>query len=93
MARFELPSLAADDPIDVGGQIVWGPFATGSGFVFSTDVGEIVYMQGDGKITWKTTLGDRLTSRSSRRSRSQPAHCVATSWCLKTESCRWPGTS
>ncbi len=60
VALFDLPALAARDPLDGGGQIAWGPFSTDNGFVFTTDAGELVCVHEDGEIAWKTSLGEKL---------------------------------
>ncbi len=60
VAIFELPTLAARDAIDVGGQIEWGPFTIDAGFLFSTDMGELVCLQEDGQIAWRNSLDKKL---------------------------------
>jgi outer membrane protein assembly factor BamB len=59
LAIFKLPALETQGLVSVGGQITWGPFPAGMGFLFTTSVNELVYVSGSGEVAWKSALDKR----------------------------------
>ncbi len=59
LAIFKLPTLESATPLDVGGQITWGPFPAGDGFLFVTDADELVFVTGAGEVGWRIPLEDK----------------------------------
>jgi hypothetical protein len=57
LARFSLPDLSAAEPTDVGGAIVWGPFAGGDGVLLETSDGQLKMVDRTGAIRWSQAYG------------------------------------
>jgi outer membrane protein assembly factor BamB/tetratricopeptide (TPR) repeat protein len=53
LARFTLPSLQSRDPVALGAEVVWGPYAIGDRFLLVTAAGELVCVDSDGEIAWR----------------------------------------
>ena len=56
LARFSLPDLQPQDAVDVGGQVVWGPYSVGQAALLASDADELVLVGVDGKISWRQPL-------------------------------------
>jgi outer membrane protein assembly factor BamB len=56
LARFTAPELTSAEPIDLGGRIVWGPFAAGDGVLLATDANELLFVGVDGAVIWRQPL-------------------------------------
>jgi len=56
LARFQLPSLEASEPVDLGSQIEWGPFTVGNHVLFATDTHELVCLDDQAQISWRQPL-------------------------------------
>lgn len=56
LSRYSLPDLEPQEPIDVGGSVVWGPYAAGEQVLLSTGRGEMVSVAADGQVLWKQPL-------------------------------------
>ncbi|NOY29145.1 MAG: PQQ-binding-like beta-propeller repeat protein [Planctomycetes bacterium] len=56
LAHFQLPSLEASEPIDLGSQIEWGPFSVGNRVLFATDSNELVCLDEQAQISWRQPL-------------------------------------
>jgi outer membrane protein assembly factor BamB len=56
IASFQLPDLAAQQPVDVGAPLVWGPYAVGEQIVCTTANDELVCLDASTKILWKQPL-------------------------------------
>ena len=53
---FSLPDLTTDQPIDLGGSVVWGPRRIGKHALLATANDELVCLDADAKIAWRQTL-------------------------------------
>jgi len=62
LALYQLPSLEAEPYVDLGAQIVWGPFAVGETWILATDTEELVALAAQGQITWRQPLAHGPTT-------------------------------
>jgi outer membrane protein assembly factor BamB len=53
LARFALPSLQSQTPVDLGANVVWGPYAIGDRFLLATAGDELVCLDSSGAIDWR----------------------------------------
>jgi outer membrane protein assembly factor BamB len=53
LASFALPELTAGDLVELGGHVVWGPFAAGEGVLLATDTSEVMLVGADGAVKWR----------------------------------------
>ena len=56
LARFAAPDLAPGEATDLGGRVVWGPFAVGEGVLLATDANELLLVGVDGAVKWRQPL-------------------------------------
>ncbi|MDZ4658037.1 MAG: PQQ-binding-like beta-propeller repeat protein [Bythopirellula sp.] len=56
LALFQLPALKAKPTVKLGGQVAWGPFAAGDGFLLATDNKQLIYVKSSGEVSWQTPL-------------------------------------
>jgi len=56
LAKFQLPSLAASPPLDLGAQIEWGPFVVGNHVLLATDTDELVCLDNQAQLAWRQPL-------------------------------------
>ncbi len=60
LALFQLPALEVKSAVKVGGQINWGPFPVGDGFLLATDNKQLVYVKSSGEVSWQTALEEKV---------------------------------
>lgn len=53
-ALFQLPTLDAGERVDLGGSIAWGPYVAGDVAVFGLVGGDLVAINTQGEIAWKS---------------------------------------
>ena len=53
---FKLPALELQPAVEVGGQVTWGPFTAGGGFLIATDGEELLFVTKSGEIAWRVPL-------------------------------------
>ena len=56
LARFQLPSLKAGTPVDLGGQIQWGPFLAGDRILLATETKELLCLDASADVLWRQKL-------------------------------------
>jgi hypothetical protein len=56
LAVFALPELTPGEPVDLGGQIVWGPYPAEDGALAALDSDELVAISAEGGIRWRQPL-------------------------------------
>ena len=56
LARFALPSLERQPPVELEARIVWGPFNVGEQLLFATDTDELISVDVHGQIAWREAL-------------------------------------
>ena len=56
LALFKLPSLEPQPPLDIKAQITWGPFPVGEHALCATDTDELLCIDAEGQLAWKTPL-------------------------------------
>jgi hypothetical protein len=56
LASFTLPALTPNAPFDLGGRVVWGPYAIGNGLLLATDHKELLLVGADGAIRWRRAM-------------------------------------
>lgn len=55
MAVHQLPTLDAQEPINPGGRVIWGPFAAGDHALFATS-SSLSAINGQGQLAWQVPL-------------------------------------
>ncbi len=53
LARFALPSLEPRDLVDLGANVVWGPFSMGDRLLLLTADDELICLDSNGAIAWR----------------------------------------
>jgi hypothetical protein len=53
LARFALPSLELQDSVDLGANVVWGPFGLGDRLLLRTAGDELICLDSSGSIAWR----------------------------------------
>jgi hypothetical protein len=56
LARFAAPDLAPGEATDLGGRVIWGPFATADAVLLATEAKELLAIGTDGAIRWRQPL-------------------------------------
>ena len=56
LATFQLPTLAPGDSVNLGGQVTWGPFAVGENLLLATSSEQLICLDTQAKIAWRTSL-------------------------------------
>ncbi len=56
LASYSLPDLKPDEPVELGGRIVWGPHDVGEGMLLATDADELMLIDADGTVRWRQEL-------------------------------------
>ncbi|MCG8448537.1 MAG: PQQ-binding-like beta-propeller repeat protein, partial [Pirellulales bacterium] len=64
IALYQLPSLKVQPAVDLGAQVVWGPFAVGGTWLMATDTEELVALDARGRIAWRQPLARGPTAGS-----------------------------
>ncbi|HYO24967.1 MAG TPA: PQQ-binding-like beta-propeller repeat protein, partial [Lacipirellulaceae bacterium] len=60
LARFALPDLAPSEPVELGGQVAWGPFPVAvegsAAALLATDADELMLISQEGAVRWRRPL-------------------------------------